>query len=300
MASFVTFLLLQGFLSSYSEPIQFHRKHYEHVPHELAKILRDQSVLMVGDSLMRYHYMSLVYNLRHRSLIHPDMTPNSVAELSWGGSYNTFFKGSTSLFAPYEFCDCHRPQALPLSQLRMFENRFYHDPVLNVSVSFFFFCGNHTLGHWSPGQDDSLRTPQPTESPYNWLFDIEDFLVEVVPRLSHVPKIFLLNAGIWPNKFGTDMDLIDRIANHSVANFDAFIWKTTNYLRNQTGGLNAGDYRWYSKSLEFPSLHFNNLTWTADLAPEHYWDNCHFNAPVYWKVNEDLLYILKSAGYPKS
>ena len=97
----------------------------------------------------------------------------------------------------------------------------------------------------------------------------------------------------------TDMDLIDTIANHSVANFDTFIWKTTSYGQTHQGGLHAGDDRWYSKSLEFPSMHFNNLNWTVNLAAEHYWDYFHFRAPVYWKVNEDLLHILKIAGYPK-
>ena len=95
------------------------------------------------------------------------------------------------------------------------------------------------------------------------------------------------------------MDLKDRITNHSVVNFDTFTWKTTNHDQTHGGGLNAGDYRWYLKSLEFPSLLFNNLTWTVHLATEHYWDYYHYIAPVYWKVNEDLLNILKTAGYPK-
>lgn len=82
MILFAIVLLLQGFLSAFAVPVQFHRKYYEQVPHELVKTLRNKSVLMVGDYLMRYHYLTVVYNLRHRTLIHADMSPNTVEEFT--------------------------------------------------------------------------------------------------------------------------------------------------------------------------------------------------------------------------
>ena len=294
MILFAIVLLLQGFLSAISVPVQFHRKYYEQVPHELVKTLRNKSVLMVGDSLMRYHYLTVVYNLRHRTLIHADMTPNTVEEFTWG-SYNTFFKGSTDLLAPYEFCDCFRPLVHPNME-SMIENRFYHDPVLNITVTLFLYLGNHTVGHWLPGQDDSLRTPHPEETPYHWLYSLEEFLQRVVPNLEHRPNIFVLNVGFWSNNFSNDMSIIDTIGNYSVANFETFIWKTTNYKQNHEGqGWSSADDRWFAKSQEFPSILFHDLAWTLHVGSELYWDMYHFRAPVYWRITAEFIALLNSA-----
>ena len=293
MISLPIALLLQGFLSAFSAPVHFHRKYYEQVPHELVKTLRNKSVLMVGDSMMRYHYMTVVYNLRHRSLIHADMNPNPAEEFTWG-TYNTFFKGSTNLLAPYEHCDCFRPLVKPNMET-MIENRFYHDPVLNITVTFYLYLGNHTVGHWLPGGDDSLRTPHPEETPYHWLYSLEEFLQRVVPYLEYKPTIFILNVGLWTNKFSSDMGLIDTIANYSVANFETTIWKTSNYYNTHEGiGWSPADHRWYEKSKEFPSILFHDLAWTVNVGSELYWDICHFRAPVYWRITAELVALLNS------
>ena len=170
---------------------------------------------------------------------------------------------------------------------------------MNVSITFYLYLGNHTVGHWLPGQDDSLRIPHPDETPFNWLYSLEDFLTKIVPKLERKPTIFILNSGFWPNKFQSDMDFLDRIANYSVANFDTTIWKTTNYNQNHDVGVRTVDDRWLLKTQEFPTLLLHDLAWTLNVGAEHYWDLYHFRAAVYWRITAELIALLQSVSAGK-
>ena len=90
------------------------------------------NIMMVGDSVTRYQYLSLVHFLQFGKWVDPTSVPNMVWEKTHP-SWNDFYNYTNSLLEPFEQCDCFRNSA---SANVIFENRYFLQPSRNNSVSY--------------------------------------------------------------------------------------------------------------------------------------------------------------------
>jgi hypothetical protein len=108
--------------------------------------LQNKRVVLIGDSLTRYQYLSLVYSLSTGHFLNTSLMPNPVVERSWP-SWHEFYARTNEMFQPFEYCDCFRDAVRTLQQN---ENRFYFDNVRNISIVYLSVVGtDHCFGHWS-------------------------------------------------------------------------------------------------------------------------------------------------------
>jgi hypothetical protein len=267
------------------------------------------SMLFMGDSLTRFQYISLVYFLRHRRWIDaPATIPHLVrpgdylaGELS--SEWSPWYQASMDLFAPYENCDCYRePRTIDTDYQYICENRYYHDPIRNNTVTYLQALGSAHLmrGHWHAEQAipqlmEYHRTMNQSEIgdtvgpvngrviPYRWQGTWIDAIRGHVADLA--PAVLIMNAGRWRHPF-LDAPFRDAIvAALQDAGIPRVIWKTTTADRGgkYTDAFNETDAAMCNL------LECLDTTWTLDVPSTLYVDWCHFLEPVYRLLNEQLL-----------
>ena len=194
------------------------------------------SVVMVGDSLMRYQYLSLTFYLRHRQFPHPDAHPNHVLlEKTWL-SWHTFMHEGTKLLAPNELCDCYRDDAFNFDTI--YENRYYRDRHNNLSINFFSYVGDwfSMKGRWRPGDGEGNDTSRQPPSFYDlprWEYKrLDAFLSSFLPALRPAPSILVLNSGLWHDTLD-DQHYALAVARAALTVADIVVWKTTNCRQSQ-------------------------------------------------------------------
>ena len=109
--------------------------------------LSNKHFIFVGDSLMRFQYLALVYLVKFKSIPVDDVIPNIFTAETWHG-WNNYYTGTNSMFRPNELCDCYRDDD-KYENRKHFENRYFTDSVKNISISYFQFSGTYLQGHWS-------------------------------------------------------------------------------------------------------------------------------------------------------
>ena len=90
------------------------------------KHMDNQHFVLMGDSLMRYQYISLAYLIHNNKVVNPAELPNILLEKTFGG-WEPFFAGTHSTLSPNEYCDCSSFG---------YEHRYYYNPTRNISISF--------------------------------------------------------------------------------------------------------------------------------------------------------------------
>ena len=141
-------------------------------PHQHPHPHQQQSqIVFIGDSLMRYQYLTYLYNLHFQSLNGSEAVIKRVSE-SWGG----YFARSSGIFQGHMKCDAARPRSLR-------ENRYYKHPSLNISASFFFMPGDRNMC--------IVRKKKIVQ------YTMKSFLNAVVAKLIPSPTMLILNAGHW-------------------------------------------------------------------------------------------------------
>jgi hypothetical protein len=267
------------------------------------------SMLFIGDSLTRFQYISLVYFLRHGIWID---APATIPHLVRPGDYlvagefrshwSPWYEASMDLFAPYENCDCYRePNSTDANSRYTCENRYYHDPVRNNTVTYLQALGNaHPMrGHWQAKQaipqlveyhqtmnesaiGDTVG-PMLNRVPYRWQGTWIDAIRGHVTDLA--PAVLIMNAGRWRHPFlkAPFRDaIVDALQD---AGIPRVIWKTTTADR-------GGKYTSAFNDTDVAMCHLlecMDTTWTVDVPPTLYVDWCHFLEPVYRLLNEQLL-----------
>jgi hypothetical protein len=215
-------------------------------------IPRHLRLLMVGDSVTRYQYLSLVYYLRHGKWEPIDITidhPHHIINEHEYGTWNEFFFETNDVLAPYEWCDCYRPEVSALGDI--IEARYYHDPRYDNYVYFISKFGPESIhGVWEP-ETLSLSIP-PRDDPQeqlrnnsvpvlpNWEYTWSN-LGDLIARLQRgssslvPPTHVVLNGGLW----STDVEIRDENSQDALieglrdANV-TIIYKTTTAERNNS------------------------------------------------------------------
>ncbi len=120
---------------------------------KLTETLKNQHLVMIGDSLTRYQYIALVYTLRYGHPVSQDIAPTPIyGEHRGATTWTDFLKFSNDVLAPNEVCDCFRSTT---DFSLWFEDRYYHDHVRNISVTYIAMHMRTVQGHIAPDQIDN-------------------------------------------------------------------------------------------------------------------------------------------------
>ncbi len=249
-----------------------------------SKIMDNQHIVMVGDSLMRYQYLSLLYLIHFNTFYTADKEPNILREKDLNG-WEEFYKASNLLFAPNEYCDCYR-----VDGARIFnENRYYYNKERNISVSYIQYLGEpHELhGHWMPSDNETnhqFHAPYHEFVPFRWVSDtIQEALFDHIAKLTPKPSVLVLNAGFWPNNWKVDGHH-QSVLNLAKSLFDRVIWKTSSFDWARRGTPSSQD-----AACHFPGVECMDVEWTRSLPLDSYYDIFHLNAEVNIDVNIQFL-----------
>jgi hypothetical protein len=267
------------------------------------------SMLFIGDSLTRFQYISLVYFLHHGRWIDAPATiphlvrPGDYLDGELSSEWSPWYQASMDLFAPYENCDCYRePRSIDTNYQYICENRYYHDPVRNNTVTYLQALGSaHPMrGHWHAEQaipqlveyhqtmnqsaiGDTVGPVNGRVIPYRWQGTWIDAIRGHVADLA--PSVLIMNAGRWRHPFlhARFRDAI--VTALQDAGIPRVIWKTTTADR---GGKYTNDINETDTAM-CNLLECLDTTWTVDVPPTLYVDWCHVLEPVYRLLNEQLL-----------
>jgi hypothetical protein len=126
-----------------------------------------------------------------------------------------------------------------------------------------------------------------------WAKVVSHHVAALVPK----PETAILNAGLHAHNFGSNGNVErDELARALGASNIKGIWKTTTFkksqlvaLMNSSSNSNNLHVRRTDKKMCKQLSGCFNLSWTANLRPDLYFDEFHFREPVYRILNEDLL-----------
>ena len=251
------------------------------------------SIALIGDSVTRYQYLSLVTYANGGRYIPDDSRPNPMMEKTFR-SWKEFYEYTNKQLQPHELCDCNRPQKWNLESV--YENRYYFDPQANLSITYIQAFGDSNIhGHFdAESVHDGSRhmrdiyEPQSTQVlPPKWTFDWEG-VFSYVARIQPAPTHVILNEGLWANSFG---DAEFRLKVVAAAKREGFVvvWKSTNFKKQ----------RWQERKVveadaamcELADVCLN-LNWTCEVEANYYWDNNHFYPTIYHAINEHMMSLL--------
>jgi hypothetical protein len=274
-------------------------------------ILRNIHLVMIGDSFMRYQYLSLAYRLRYGVWFHESMWYyNLVQERSFESPYHPFtwaefMLQTNKILQPLEVCDCFRRAPNKFSEI--IENRYFYDPVHNNSLIFMLAFGHVDAlkGRLLPSQTRNVSSTWQMEAlrerkSNTWIYrDWSRMVTEYIRALDPPPKHVIMNAGMWSHKFGwsqpptaNETGLINFVTKSMLRSIKKaspiqFGWRTTTYTLNRTNRGLDGDN--FMCSLLPTCI---NVSFTRNVRPNYYWDGKHFLEPVYRAQNEEMLHIL--------
>lgn len=275
--------------------------------------LQGQHLVMIGDSLMRYQYLSLVHLIRFGGF--PDEHGND--DIMLGRKFPTwsaFYNHTTALLAPHEVCDCFRTDLTNITSLKhanmnRIENRYYYDAKTNIRISYFKYFGDKwpLHGKWESTRQAGVLKDHVFSSSNSddmWVFkDVTVFLSRFARRLQPAPTLLLLNAGHHKHNFHFPLFRreVTRAA-HTVA--PRVMWKTTS---GRTDDLQEGVRNVSARTASSSSNLVDaamcaaagwrclNLSWTSALPPSSYVDLLHLQPYAYADINIQFLLQLRTA-----
>jgi hypothetical protein len=262
-------------------------------------------LVMVGDSLTRYQYVSLAYFLNTATWFNSTSRsePNIVVEKSFTG-WAQYFEHTTHLLAPNERCDCHRPKfANGRNTDFAIENRYFFDAERdNMLVYLQGFGHKRATMHGRVPAETALHNISASRFVHNftahtwayrdWDVCVRDYMAKLDPKPTHA----IFNAGYWPHSFGRQ-PVRDRLVQALNDTGITGIWKTTSFERPDPGrtvwkgGSNDSDY--LMAQLFHPNV--LNIDWTSKVRAELYCDDVHYFEPVYRIKNEAMLEMVGHA-----
>lgn len=260
---------------------------------ELSKLMNNRHIVIVGDSLLRYQYLSLVYLVHYSTFYSNDERPNMVMEHSFSGvrKWVDFFEFSNQLFYPFEHCDCFRtagPYAPPKGS-DVYENRYYRNDARNITISYLQYFGDQSMfsGHWRPSDSNGTapyQAPDLKMTTPKWIYHkVEDVLIHIAAKLQPKPTTLILNAGAHPHNY-LKAEHRTRVFTTAKSLFDRIIWKTSSPRVDHSAVSTADTLVCAHREVECL-----NLNWTFHLSPRDYADKLHFFSRGYSDIDVQLI-----------
>ena len=282
--------------------------------------LEGQHIVMVGDSIMRYSYLSFGYWLRHGSWSSPP--PVNTREKAWP-NWHTFYNVTTDRLGggTHEICDCYRPEQFEAQYSR--ESRYMLLPSGKSRLSFITWFGDNPTGGRNtttlgvPCLDTAMRTQDAAAScpqqscragecasspslPGEAKGALPGLLRSLIPPLK--PTVLVLNCGLWCGCPGClpEAEILSVIRDVRAALAPAplrVIWRTTTQESKQVTGREPD----WGRPEESPFLAqlladrvdvFDARVLTAhaaDAVPGSFWDYAHPVAPLYSLLNWGMI-----------
>jgi hypothetical protein len=241
----------------------------------LIESMRDQHIVMIGDSLMRYQYLSLI------NLLHTGKFPSETAMMCYNPGLQYIRDEAHKIFGTDEYADVVRGDLFG-------ENRHYHDKERNISIFFYLYWGEMWTTHGNSIPDPNAGWG--ARKSYNWTYvGILPLLANLTMHFYPPPSTLILNAGFHPHKYD-DPHHRKQIADAVLGKIPRVIWKTTNCKR--TGVINDThcDARPHDMHMcSMPGFECFNIGWTKYLREDDYWDLIHFRPHVYSEVNIQMI-----------
>ena len=295
-----------------------------------AAALDGEHVLMAGDSLTRYSFLSLAYFLETGGWLSP--WPPNTREGSWkgpgwvGGDWPTFFYNTTQRLGGGRraMCDCSRGHGWAPETWR--ENRFFLSPNARVRMSYLsWFAGlengarNLTLlnepclerafrAALSNGVSGDVSCPQRSCTPGDcaplglaageYVAPHPQLLPALVAALR--PTVLVLNSGLWPSQpAASAVAAAIREAVAAVAPSQLrVLWRTTTCIKGEPTCPRPLDIKFVDTLLRETNglvelLDIGALTANAaETALGYAWDTMHFTEVVYSLFNAAMLACL--------
>jgi hypothetical protein len=292
--------------------------------------LANKRIVFMGDSLIRYQYLSLIYALTNGQYLNMSVTPNPVVQRTYE-NWNDFLRRTNAMFRPLEYCDCFREETHRL------ENRFYLDSRRNLSIAMFYLNDLSTCqGHWNSWKDPELvRLPQYQYMPVSWtrtigetltwlkedifndssknhganrknyvvynnsidrnLGQIEGHAVDDGGSDDRLPTVLIMNYGVHAHELNDRSVATRLLRTITEAKVSQFIWKTTSVNQNMnTTQLRERYYAHDSVLCGFAGVTCFNVSWTRNInLTSLMWDSVHFRAPVYNHLNYQLMDLIE-------
>jgi hypothetical protein len=280
-------------------------------------LLRDIHIVMIGDSLMRYQYLSLVYRLRYGvwfdeskwyyNLVNERTFEDPYHSHTWG----EFLFHTNRILQPYEVCDCYR-RVKKNWKSDVVENRYYFDHILNNSIVYV-----QAFGHELPLSGRLEHQVQQVTNNRTWQMGAmhqsgilswkynnwPDFIRSHVQHLDPQPRHIVMNAGAWKHSFGFESNHEKESHHHNLsqATIDLvrtmqdtpqyqYVWRTTTYRKDRSTHHNGLESDRIMCGLDL--MLCVNVSYTRHVRQDLYWDNVHFFEPVYRVENEQMLDLL--------
>ena len=263
-------------------------------------------IVMIGDSLTRYQYMSFVYFLKYKKWLIPNSMDSE--QMIWHSNWHEYFRKTKELMSPEEECDCYRPGTNNSRTNKsdydvINENRYYLDRDSNTSVTYLQKYGS-SLSFKSMWNITDVHNPHPLafdepELPKeiyiyaskNWTEHIHNFVSKLEPK----PKYFVFNEGIWLgmtlkedelyySRPEVRMGIIKAISDNGMIS----VYKTTTKPKGYAG-LRREEYEDHFCELADFCL---DLSWTEKIPDGDYKDNFHYNEPWYRFMNLQMMELL--------
>ena len=271
-------------------------------------------LVLIGDSITHYQYLSLAYFLRTGRWFDPSFRKShltnafSYESIFHDDLYGEFFFQTTRQLQPHEICDCVYPRIATSAAYRFNEsqvviNRYFHDPERNNTVRFFHAFGHqHVLqGRLEPNNIPSLEDGREKDglldgkhtfeqknivwNTTSWAVLVRDQIATLIPK----PQYMVLNAGKHSNDFGTDPEQVQQLHQslQDAGLVHQTFWRTTTYKND---GKPISHTTPKTDKIMCEDLGGCLSTeWTQHVKKNWYWDQHHNYEPVYRVINEDLL-----------
>jgi len=259
------------------------------------KLSNGYRIALVGDSIMRYQYVSLALYLHTGRWPSNEDKPTMMLYKEFKG-WHAYFQASREALSPFEQCNCNRVMNGNLPDMeKSYENRYYLEG--NHSLTYITKAGLHpAVGHWDAShvhkKHENLTSSNSLRWSYNWTGLICEYLTHLDPK----PDYVVLNAGRWGHDLN-ETHVQDSIINALKETGMVGIYKTTTASKHEqteeqfapSGAHDAPMCDLFIANGHF-CLHMN---WTLGLSKREYFDTLHLRPNANKVTNLRLLELIK-------
>lgn len=277
---------------------------------KVKECFRNKRLIFVGDSLTRYQYVNLVH------FLYTGRWRTSSPQLEWEKNFlnwNTFYMLGSLRMGCYEICDCYREEGVAEDK----ENRFYFDPVYNITIHFVAWCPSvvapilmndipsiHEHGMYCAnvsffkGKWSNVSLTYTKKYASNKLESLRLFFDEVIRPQN--PDVVVVNQGHWQGfkEFRASNAVLKDFAAIVRRSSKKAVWKTTTASRSSSEPIDSPTFL---QQISDAHLHiFDAYALTANLSKDSrsFVDNVHFMPFVYSIVNQKFITEVMCSSVP--